>query len=260
MSLLASTGQFGWTKDFLRSGVTTFLDDNSGTICLPIPKRCPNSHALCITEMGNENADKVAEGTNQLQGLEEQTAGLDGTAMGKENEPAHNKHFDQVLTELDPKHAGNAAKKRVHVKRSAPVVDTQVRRSDRVRQGSSGFKSPGCPKSNCISCNPKPPTLSAKTIRNLGVQFCDMDPEDLAEDKLLQKEGKVDQVIKKKARKGKDKDDKEAEDGSGGPQVKHHGKDLSVPSGAFGDVFCNSNLCQDSYVRFVETVVPVGGM
>jgi hypothetical protein len=52
MSLLALVDQFGWTKDFLCSRSTTFLDDNNGIITLPIPKNCStkpsNNTPLCI--------------------------------------------------------------------------------------------------------------------------------------------------------------------------------------------------------------------
>lgn len=94
---------------------------------------------------------------------------------------------------LSPGTDGN--KKRKGSRCPSPLVDTQVRRSERVRQGSNGFKSSGCSSKKCISCNP--PTLSTKVIKSLGVQFCSMDDEPPMEENLL-KGGMKEPVAKKK--------------------------------------------------------------
>lgn len=66
--------------------------------------------------------------------------------------------------------------------RLTPVIDTQVRRSPRIQQGSNGFKSPGCPNKKCGSCTP--PTMSTKVIKSLGEQFCRISSEKLVEGEL----------------------------------------------------------------------------
>jgi hypothetical protein len=80
--------------------------------------------------------------------------------------------------------SGENRKKRRTTTKPVPVEDSQVRRSDRVKNGSNGFKASRCPKVNYISCNPNPPILPRKVIQNLGVQFCGLDTDDLSVEKL----------------------------------------------------------------------------
>ena len=94
-----------------------------------------------------------------------------------------------------------ATRKRTPAKRTVPLVDTKVRRSDRQKSNSNGLKSPSCPIMNCFYYKPSPPTLPPKAIRNLGVQFCGMEPDDLTDDKLMKNKGKVGKPIKKKSKK-----------------------------------------------------------
>lgn len=93
-------------------------------------------------------------------------------------------------------------------KRPTPLVDSQVRRSERVRQGNNGFKSSECSNIKCTSCNP--PTLSTKVIRILGTQFCSTSLDDLIEGNLLKGGGKKDPITKKKTKRNKDTDASDA--------------------------------------------------
>lgn len=54
----------------------------------------------------------------------------------------------------------------------------------------NGFKPSACSSKKCICCNPAPPTLSKQVIKNLGVQFCKMDEEELNDQALMSKHKK----------------------------------------------------------------------
>jgi hypothetical protein len=69
------------------------------------------------------------------------------------------------------------------------VVESDLRRSKRLRDARAGFRQGPCQKKNCLMCQHKfegPPSLSAKTIRRLGERFCNLSEEELA-DKALKK-------------------------------------------------------------------------
>lgn len=59
--MLISPENFGWAKDFLTFGATTFMDENIGNISLSIPEVCPvNSRVLCSSD---NTVNGLAEGT-----------------------------------------------------------------------------------------------------------------------------------------------------------------------------------------------------
>jgi hypothetical protein len=83
------------------------------------------------------------------------------------------------------------------------IVDTEVRRSPRVKTKKGGFKDPQCCNKNCLGCNAAPPVLSNKAIRKMGSALCDLDTELLTDDALSKKKktapvGKNDVLAKKK--------------------------------------------------------------
>ena len=102
-------------------------------------------------------------------------------------------------------------KKRKSYKRPTLVVDSEVHRSDRLKHGNNGFKPTDCSSKRCATCNP--PILSTKVIRNLGVQFCSMDPEELSNEKLSQGGTRQESVAKKKGRAKSNKSSRKDKDG-----------------------------------------------
>ena len=187
ITVLSSSEHFGWAKSFLQSGAPSFLGEKQGMVSVPLPKQYPDKQHAATLELTAEQSD----------------AGLLAPVVTESQ---------NVAPEASPKQ--DKGKKKTPAKRAVSVVDTEVRRSERKKEkeGQGGFKSPSCPILNCISCNP-PPTVPAKTLRNLGVQFCGMESADASEDKLNKKKGKMDRAVKKKARKddkqGADLEDKE---------------------------------------------------
>lgn len=53
-------------------------------------------------------------------------------------------------------------------KRGIVLVESDVRRSPRIKIKKNGFKDPICKDKNCLSCNAKPLALSTKAIRKIS--------------------------------------------------------------------------------------------
>ena len=89
-------------------------------------------------------------------------------------------------------------------------MESDLRRSKRLREARAGFMQGSCQKKNCLMCQHKfegPPSLSAKVIRNLGEKFCNLSEVDLSDKALKKKKNPTGYVGPKKPGK-KDKDDK----------------------------------------------------
>jgi hypothetical protein len=91
-------------------------------------------------------------------------------------------------------------KRKSRAKGKSPISEDEVRRSTRLKKQNKGFKS-SCKDRNCLGCSSTPPTISTKVIRNLGVSFCGINPEDLSEQKLSALPKKKIAVSQKKAQK-----------------------------------------------------------
>jgi hypothetical protein len=94
--------------------------------------------------------------------------------------------------ETPSKELGSAGTLAVHIKRKAskvPLVSFEVRRSERLKKQNLGFKGKACKERKYLCCDIETPTISSKTIRNLGRDFCKM-PARLVPDEALKKKGK----------------------------------------------------------------------
>jgi hypothetical protein len=69
--------------------------------------------------------------------------------------------------------------KKKRKERQLILVDTDLRRSLRLKAHSSGFKPSRCGKKQWLGCDLDPPSLPMKVIKNLGEQFCNVAPENL---------------------------------------------------------------------------------
>jgi hypothetical protein len=65
-----------------------------------------------------------------------------------------------------------------------PLVDSELRRSTRLKTRNRGFKGTNCRKSNCLGCSHKPPILDNSIIKRLWAEFCHIDPAALIDDNL----------------------------------------------------------------------------
>lgn len=91
--------------------------------------------------------------------------------------------------------------------RQVPVVDTDCRRSDRVKELNKGFRRSSCPHRNCLVCEDAPPTLSLKIIKDLGASFCQIGPEALSE-AALSTTKTMKKAVEKKSSKKKEEQSK----------------------------------------------------
>lgn len=94
------------------------------------------------------------------------------------------------------------------------VVDTDLRRSDRIKQVSGGFKRNTCTDRKCLACSPNPPTLSNQVIRALGSELCQIEEEELADEVLFKKRKQSSPVGKKKKNPSQKKRSPEGEGAS----------------------------------------------
>lgn len=188
-AILVSPGAFDWAKEFLSSKAGSYLEGNNGLIDYSLPAQCPaNDSLFCCSAVPPAGPNKSPIEKEQGLAVEMSTAG---------------------------------SKKKG---RKAPMVVTEVRRSPRLQTSYKESKPVGCADKRCIACSPSPPTLSPNLIKNLGMQFCDMDPELL--DGSLKREKKVGPIAKKrrtaqeystsKKDEAQDKDPRDEEEDSSG--------------------------------------------
>lgn len=167
-AMLLSTENFEWAKNFLLSGAARFMDNNSGNTSITVPLTCPI----------NPHSDKTTSITD-----------ISNTQERQDEEKMQNK--------VSSPNSGENRKRKA-AKKQTPIVENQVRRSERVRLANNGFKNSGCSDRKCTTCTP--PTLSTKVIRNLGTQFCSLTDDDLKEEDLMRGAGTKEPVGKKRGK------------------------------------------------------------
>lgn len=82
----------------------------------------------------------------------------------------------------------------------------------------NGFKSSACKVANCLGCKGQPPTLSADTLQEIGVNMCQINADEIDEATLSRKK-KPKPIAKKK---GKSQDNDEANEGEGPSKNKRN--------------------------------------
>lgn len=69
------------------------------------------------------------------------------------------------------------------VKPKKPVLsEADLRRSNRLKKIHK--RSTACKDKNCVGCSATPPSISTSVIRNLGASFCNINPDELTEERL----------------------------------------------------------------------------
>lgn len=69
-------------------------------------------------------------------------------------------------------------------------MESDVRRSPRIKIKKNGFKDPICKDKNCLSCNAKPLALSTKAIRKISSTLCDLNASQVTDAALNNKKKK----------------------------------------------------------------------
>ncbi|XP_037427312.1 uncharacterized protein LOC119292652 [Triticum dicoccoides] len=126
-----------------------------------IPHECPASHAPICQAMDIEGQLSKVKGKENI--------GL-----------ASNLHDVESQELLQPFGSENLRKRRSG---KTPLVETEVRRSDRIKKDNAGYKRNSCSNSSCLPCNAAPPIISKSVVKNLTASFCKVAEGDL-EDKL----------------------------------------------------------------------------
>ncbi|TVU49360.1 hypothetical protein EJB05_00668, partial [Eragrostis curvula] len=70
--------------------------------------------------------------------------------------------------------------------RETPLVESEVRRSDRIKHLKKGFKSSSCVDKGCLACASEPPSLSPSVIKGIG-SLCKISDKELNEATLKKK-------------------------------------------------------------------------
>lgn len=83
-------------------------------------------------------------------------------------------------------------------KAKVPLVETQVRRSPRIKENNKGFKADICSSKKCLACNPNPPDLSPAMINKLGTSLYQIDENIMSEKVLNLKKKETSKTITKK--------------------------------------------------------------
>ena len=76
-------------------------------------------------------------------------------------------------------------------KRGTIVVETQVRRSTRLKDANKGFKSNGYTDKKCLAYASDPPIIKNKVIKKLAFDFCNLDEAEISDDLLQSKRKKT---------------------------------------------------------------------
>ena len=165
--LLLTPDKFDWTVNMLKSGMWELfsaVENMEQAILFHIPDKCPTSHAPIF----------------QAIDLEEHLA----KDKDKENiEVASNMQDMESQALLQPFGSDNLRKRRSG---KTPLVETEVRRSDRIKKDNDGYKRNSCSNNSCLPCHDVPPVIQNSVVRNLTASFCKVAEGEL-EDKLAKK-------------------------------------------------------------------------
>lgn len=185
----------------------------SGTIQFQLPDTCPTASPLkCSAAFASsihieELPDETASGCMRTDEFPDELIPdcmhTDELSDGVASNP-----MQEDIVSSVPVEAKNLRKDKSPL---TPLVESQVRRSTRVKGITKGYKSDGCKDRNCIVCAAQPPSISSKVIINLGVNFCKVPIQELEDAALSKKPGKKQPVGVGRA-SGKSKKDKNEHD------------------------------------------------
>lgn len=156
-SALLAPDNFERVKALLQSGVWQYIIEGSDSTMLKpfvIPESF-NNHQGSLSQVMNNQEDAIVKGKT--------------SSTPQPQDKAKEKAILSASTSAAMEH-----KKR---KDLTPLVESQVRRSDRIQLDNQGYKRNSCPDRNCLACSPIPPPISGRVVRNLSVSFCNMDPK-----------------------------------------------------------------------------------
>lgn len=158
-SMLLSLTNYKWAKNFIQSEAWVFFNSSLNVTTLKVPNICPGQltpNSSLLLELVSPSVD---EGSTDV-------------------DP------QQTLNEIQQEEISQGKKGRLNKK---PLVESEVRRSSRLKSNNKGFKPGTCLNKKCLACSPNPPDLSLDLIKDLGVNLCQIDENLLSESSLNQK-------------------------------------------------------------------------
>ena len=173
-ALLVAPAQHSWAKKLLESDFPQLLQEDSDWV-RPLHLFAKPSHSEACNQLSSEPVT-----AKEIEAMQEDII--------EDNSPS--------------KKRGRKGKA------ITPIVDSAVRRSNRVRANANGFKMTSCKSKNCLGCSADPPTLSTSTIKNIGTSLCNLQEDQLEEHVPIGK--KKMEPVGKKLKKNKDDKHKDA--------------------------------------------------
>ncbi|TVU20885.1 hypothetical protein EJB05_30486, partial [Eragrostis curvula] len=175
LSLLMSPMEYDWAKSLLISKAWEIIRKHSEEdegLLFSVPSKCPVSKEIgCqVQEVSDETED----------------IGVDDPGM---NTP------DTQLNKLNVCSSASLLKEKYGC--SEAIVESELRRSDRIKSYKNGFKHNTCENRNYFACTSEAPSLSPSIIKNLGTEFCNLSP-DKVNDAALKKKRKAKSAIGQK--------------------------------------------------------------
>ncbi|TVU16793.1 hypothetical protein EJB05_36948, partial [Eragrostis curvula] len=203
-NVLLSPTHYSWAKIFLSSQAWQIFQKQPFAHSMPylLPGKCPTDAAPSCSYLEMPSDDNIS-------------ADEDDTADDTSGMSTPKKQFIHQVGLSESTSAVHRNRKR---QRQVPVVETDCRRSERIKDITKGFKRSMCPHRDCFACAGAPPTLSPVVIKELGDKLCKVGPEALSEAALSTRKTKktaVKKVAVKKheERKTSSKDSKESTNG-----------------------------------------------
>jgi hypothetical protein len=92
-----------------------------------------------------------------------------------------------------------------------PLVETEARRSPRLRNRNLGFKQSICSSKNCLSCSALPPSIPKKLMKTMGEDLCKIKPGKFEEEDLLVRKRGKQPIGSRKPKNSSDKEQDEEE-------------------------------------------------
>jgi hypothetical protein len=163
--MLLSPNHFDWAKSFLASKAWNLMIKHAKSDALmafALPSKCPEGAEVCCDALA-QNLDVLPEVESVAQNED-----ADNQQSVAHSEMAVNQQVIKTLT-------------------LSPVVETETRRSPRIRSRNRGFKHNSCPSKNCLACVALPPSMTKTMLKTLGEEYCKVKAGKLHEEDLSTK-------------------------------------------------------------------------
>jgi hypothetical protein len=188
---------FNQDKSFLPCTGLLASFDESPSVAFVLPDKCPVSGMPGCLTLETQDSPPIKETVLQQttqSSLDNLLEAFEAVADQSDSDKANDSDTGSLVGKEIPSR---------RMKKPRIIVDSEVRRSPRVKKDKKGFKKAQCQIKNCLDCNSAPPDLSPKALRKLGTTLCDLDPELLSDDVLSKKKKKTAPVGSKSAGKSK---------------------------------------------------------